>query len=79
MSLQRAIEQLQAEIDEYGQGTAQTPKEGTDDWYILRAKSVGLTFLKRVNQLRLDPNLAAVERFFRRFGNGIKAADGDDS
>ena len=65
MSIARAIEQLEADIATYGQGTNLQPAEGSAAWHILRAKSLGLSYLKRAAQLKLEGDPAATERFYR--------------
>lgn len=71
MSLAAAIAQLEAEVLDFGQGTARQPKEGTADWFLLRAKSMGLSSLKRAQQLRLD-SPASAERYFRASSRLLK-------
>jgi len=72
MSLPAAIKILQAEVDGFGQGTPRAPKEGTADWYVLRAKSLALSTLKRADQLALAYSPAQAERFFASCGKTLK-------
>lgn len=72
MSIERAIETLQAEVGAFHQGTAEQPAEGTEAWFLLRAKSLGLSYLKRVRQLSLHDNPASAERFFRDSSRVVK-------
>jgi hypothetical protein len=64
MSLRAAIQALQVEVSDFRQGTAQAPKEGSQDWWLLRAKSLGLSSLKRAEQMALENNAKGGERFF---------------
>lgn len=75
MSLDRAIEQLQAEVDTFQQGTQNQPKEGTVEWFLLRAKALGLSQLKRMKQLGTEGNAAASERFYRACNSTFKQLD----
>lgn len=78
MSLTAAIRMLQAEVDAYGQGTPRAPKEGYPDWYLLRAKSLALSALKRADQLALEASPAGAERYFSACGKLFKnESDGD--
>lgn len=72
MSLDRAIEQLSAEIADFQQGTKQAPKDGTVEWFLLRAKSLGLSHLKRMKQLGVESDVAASERFYRKCSSSFK-------
>lgn len=59
MSLSLALEQLQAEVDSFLQGTKQQPREGTADWFLLRAKSIGLSYLRSIEKQKLDQPASA--------------------
>ncbi len=72
MSLQSAIEMLQAEVDDFGQGTSRQPKEGSADWFLLRAKSLGLSSLKRAAQLKVDKSPVAANRHFLAVSRVLK-------
>ncbi len=63
MSIERAIADFQAEIDSFNQGTNLQPKDGTVEWFKLRALNIGMTYLKRTQQLGAHSDLAAAERF----------------
>jgi hypothetical protein len=65
MSLQRAIEQLQAEVDAFNQGTPSQPKDGTTEFFLLRAKALGLASLKQMEKGGVEGNIAAAERLYR--------------
>lgn len=73
--LQIALSQLQEDIDSYGQGTARQPREGTADWYLLRAQVLGMSWLRRLNDLQLDQDVDAAERMYR---NGAKYYKGEE-
>lgn len=73
--LQSAISLLQEEFDSYGQGTPEQPKEGTSGWFLLRAHSLGLSYLKRLDGLQIDGDPAAAERLYRRGNVHFKAAE----
>lgn len=75
MSLRLAIAQLEAEIAGFKQGTAQQPKEGSVEWFLLRAKATGLSMLKRMEQLDVERDAAAAERYYRKCGVEVKAAE----
>ena len=64
MSLARAIATIEAEMTALGLGTKDQPAEGTEGWYLLRAKALGLSFLRRATQEENNP--AALERHFRK-------------
>lgn len=76
MSLKAAIDQLAAEIELFRPGTPAAPKEGTPDWFLLRAKSLSLSTLRRADQLMLGSNPPAAERFFNSCSKLFKA-EGD--
>lgn len=78
MSLHQAIKQLEAEVGEFRQGTPSAPKEGTADWFLLRAKSLSLSTLRRADQMMLAGNPAAAERFFGACGRLLKHETADD-
>lgn len=65
MSIERAIVELEEQIAQYQPGTKQAPKEGTSEWFLLRAYALGLTHLRRIKQLGVESDVAASERFYR--------------
>ena len=65
MSLERAIELLEAEVADFRQGSPGQPKEGTPEWFLLRAKALGLSSLRRMQQLQVGGDPAASERYYR--------------
>lgn len=70
-----AIARLQQEVVSFNQGTAQQPKEGTPEWFLLRAKSAGLSMLKRLRQLGCQNDAAASERYYRTCSAVLKSKD----
>ena len=79
MSLKAAIEQLAAEVELFRQGTPAQPKEGSADWFLLRAKALSLSSLKRAEQLTLGGNPPAAERFFTSCSRTFKASEDADA
>ena len=75
MSLVAAIVALQEEIDSFNHGTQQQPKEGTTAWFMLRAKSIGMSYLKRLEQLGVENNPAASEGVRREAGKLLKRTE----
>lgn len=73
--LESAISQLQEEFDSYSPGTKDAPAPSTDRWYLLRAVSIGLTYLKQVAVRGLDNDPAAAEALYRVSGKELKAAN----
>lgn len=73
MSLDKAIELLETEISALGQGKKDQPKEGTPEWYVLRAKGVGLTFLRHAKANGRDASNPEFQRFYRKFSKEVKA------
>ena len=72
MSLDTAIAVLGTEIAAYQQGTSTQPSEGTADWYLLRAKSLGLSCLKRQKQLQIENDPGACERHYKAASSATK-------
>ena len=70
--LERAIQELEALVAGFGQGGALAPREGTKDWFLLRAYALGLSQLRRMKQLALDEEPAAAERFYRKASTTFK-------
>ena len=79
MSVERAIEQLQAEVDAFGQGTPNQPKEHSTAWFLLRAKATGLSMLKRLRQLNIEGDAAAAERYYRKASKEVKAETAEET
>lgn len=72
MSLDRAIQLLQAEVAAFGQGTKNQPQEKSTEWFLLRAKASGLSLLKRMQQLGIENDPAAAEHYYRRASKDAK-------
>lgn len=66
-----AIADLQAEIDALKPGTSDAPKEGSKDWYRLRALAAGTSLLKGMRNAACD-NSGAEEQFFRKSTRDLK-------
>lgn len=75
MSLDAAIKVLEEEVAAFQQGTKDQPKEGSVDWFLLRARALSLSHLKRMQQLNLQGDAAAAERHYRNCSNLVKGAD----
>lgn len=78
MSIAVAIRQLEDALAQAGVGTKQQPQEGTVDWFLVRATAIGLTHLRRMQQLDLGVDYAAAERHYRAAAEKIKAVDVPD-
>jgi hypothetical protein len=64
VSIDAALKQLDAQIEEYGHGTPQQPEEHTVGWFMLRALDCGRTLLLRMKQLEAHGDPAAAERYY---------------
>lgn len=73
MSLDAAINILQAEVDAFGQGTKRQPRDGDPEWYLLRAKTLGLSSLKRMKQLELGSSAKMADQFHVQCIRHVKA------
>lgn len=74
-SAQKALDELQVEIDAFNQGTKHQPRPQTVEWFLLRAKVTGAAYLKRVVQLSLESDEAACERLYRKCSSHFKVAE----
>ena len=74
-----AILALQAEVDDFAQGSKQQPKEDSADWFTLRAKAIGLSYLKRVKQLEAHWDASASELFYRQCSKQFKLTEVPDA
>ena len=74
-ALEIAVEEMQEEVDSFQQGTAAQPKDGSTEWYLLRAMTLGLAYLKRLNQLGVGNDPRACERVYLRSSAHFKAAE----
>lgn len=57
------------------QGTPQQPKDGTTEWYLLRARAIGLSWLKQQAQLDLGEDFVAADQHFQRVTRNLKGLD----
>lgn len=73
--LEQAISSLQDEVDGFHQGTKSQPADDSADFFTLRAKALGLSVLKRLVQLGIEGDSAAVERFYRACAKQHKRTD----
>lgn len=69
-----AIAILEAEVAAFGQGTKDQPAEGTPEFFILRAKSVGLSMLRSMQARGLD-SPSRVESFYKATLRSAKIGD----
>lgn len=69
-----AIALLEAEVAAFGQGTKDQPQEGTPEFFILRAKSIGLSMLKQMRVNGID-SPARVESFYKASLKHAKIGD----
>lgn len=72
--LDAAIAVLEEEIASFQQGTKDQPKEKTTDWFLLRAKSLGLSSLKTMAARQLADDPVGAERFHCNASKYRKAA-----
>lgn len=72
--LENAIAQLQDEVDLFQQGTKVQPKDDTSEWYLLRAKSLGLTYLKQLQGQGLEGRARQCEQLYTSASKHFKNA-----
>ena len=65
MSCRSAIALLAAEIEALGHGTSRAPKTGTADWYLVRAKALGLAALRQMQALGIEDDPTACDRLYK--------------
>lgn len=75
------MEDLQAEIDAFQLGTPAAPSGTTPsvEYFLSRAKVLGMSYLKRCKQMGLDSDLAAAERLQTKTSRQVKAPDALDA
>lgn len=75
--LDDAIDLLSAEIAAFNAGTQAAPRPSSPEWYVLRAKTLAVSHLKRMRQLGLDQDQdgRAAESFYRRTSQTVKGDD----
>lgn len=78
MALDNAIKVMQEDVDSYNQGTNQQPAEGSTEWFVLRAKALGLSHLKRLAQLKLHGDPTGANRFYQACSKQFKLLDVPD-
>lgn len=74
-ALEAAIEVMAAEVAAFQQGTKSQPAEKTTDWFLLRAKSLGLSSLRTMKAQQLDEDPVGAERFHRTASIHMKKPD----
>ena len=70
MSIERAIKNLEEEV-----GNLKTPEEGTREWWLLRAKSLGLSLLRSCHKQEFSTVQA--EEFRKDFRSKIATPDAE--
>lgn len=73
MSIELAIKELEEQVRSLGQGTPQQPAELSTDWYTLRALSLGLSCLRRMQAKGVYTDARVCERFYRDCLKYLKA------
>lgn len=71
-ALENAISQLEEEVDSYGQGSMRQPPDRSTDWFLLRAASLGLAYLRRLRALELEGSPQASEQIYRKYLRELK-------
>lgn len=73
-NLATAIEILEAEVAAFNHGTQAAPSIGSAEWFVLRAKALAVSHLKRIRQLGLDNDQTgrAVEEHYRGASRLVK-------
>jgi len=77
--IEAAIASLQSEVEDFQQGSGQQPKENSAAWFTLRAKALGLSYLKRVKQLEAHHDPATSDRFYRACSKQFKLTNIPDA
>lgn len=63
MALKDAIRYIEAQLDDLALGTTRQPPEGSQGWFLARAWTLGVAFLRRADQMAGDPQ--QVENLYR--------------
>lgn len=73
-AIDEAIVTLETEVDAFGQGGPAAPKPGTSGWFVLRAKALAMSHLRRMKQLGLDNDITgrAAEEHYRGTAKLVK-------
>lgn len=74
-NLSNAIDELAAELAAFNQGAKQQPRDGSTEWFLLRAKTCGMAYLKRLAQLGVESDAGACERVYKVSSKVFKAAE----
>lgn len=73
--LERAIKQLEGEL--VLQGTENSPQDLSVEWWILRARALGLSWLRTQARLEHSDRAPAAERHYRASAQLLKRAESD--
>ena len=73
-NLEAAIAELQAQFDRFEPGTPNAPKEGSTEWFLLRASTLGLGYAKRVMAIGAADDPLAADRIYREGIRVLKVA-----
>lgn len=74
MSIERAIARLEAEVEQSGvlrPGSDRLPA-GSTEWYIARAKAIGMSALRQIAQEGIGDNAVAAEKRMKLLIRGNK-------
>lgn len=69
--IESAIASLESELVEHGLGM--NVQDNSPEWFLLRAKTLGLSYLRRAKQLEIQDDLAAADRYYRKCSETFKA------
>ena len=73
--LEAAIAVLEEEVASFQQGTKTQPLVKTTDWFLLRARALGLSTLRTMRARALEDDPVGAERFYRHSLGKMKAPD----
>lgn len=74
-AIDQAIAELGNEIAEFKHGTLDQPDEGSSAWFLLRAKTLAMTYLKRLGQTGAHGSAKASEQLFKQCTKAFKMED----
>lgn len=74
-NLANAVTELEEEVASFHQGTKTQPRDGSTEWFLLRAKVIGLSYLKRIEQLGVESDAGACERVYKLSAKTFKLAE----
>ena len=72
MSLKVAITELEQDLANLGLGTPAQPREGSAEWFKMRAAALGLSFLRKMQQMGLETRPGPAEKFYRDSSRRVK-------